>query len=180
VGERGVELTTWPRGAVVDHFDRGRVGMRYLLSSAIAALAMAVTPASALAETENITFPLEAGAFVPCALGGTGEEITTSGTAHLVIQSVAPHQGVTYRVLHDNYQGLRGVGATSRDTYHAVAAETEIVPTSEFNVVTFAQMIQFIGQGPGNNFQIHFIFHVTVNANGEVTASLYELKITCR
>jgi hypothetical protein len=157
--------------------------MKMLLITAIVALTAAVGSTSALAETPttvSFTFPLGAVGFAPCALGGAGEEVTTSGTAHEVVQFVPGHHNVNFRVLHINYQALTGTGATSGDTYHAVAAETEIVPTDEFNVVTIAETIQFIGTGPDNNFQMHFVEHFTINASGEVTVSRYELRIECR
>jgi hypothetical protein len=63
---------------------------RYRLPVVVALLllTMAVpTAASAQADTTvtNIRFPLSASAFVPCALGGQGEEVLVSGTAHMVV-----------------------------------------------------------------------------------------------
>jgi hypothetical protein len=155
--------------------------MRNLLVAAIGALTAAVGSASAMAEaptTVSFKFRIGVPAFVPCALGGAGEEVETSGTAHMVIHLA--HDGITYGVTHANYQGLSGTGLTSGDKYRAVSAETDVTPTAKFNVVTITEVIQFIGQGPNNNFRIYFLFHFTVNANGEGTASLNRFRVECQ
>lgn len=153
--------------------------MKNLLLAAIAAVATVMGSASALAQTPMTTstrFPLGASTFVPCA----GEQVETSGTAHEVIQLVPLGDGFTVRMLHSNYQGLSGMGLTSGDRYQAVSAATEITPIAKATVYTLVLTVQFLGQGPDNNFEEHFLFHFTVNANGEVTASLNELRVECR
>lgn len=39
---------------------------------------------------------------------------------------------------------------------------------------------RMVGQGPGNNYEVHENSHVTVNANGDFTASHDNLSITCK
>lgn len=39
---------------------------------------------------------------------------------------------------------------------------------------------RMIGQGPGNNFAIHQNIHITVNADGEITAQVDNHRVTCR
>jgi hypothetical protein len=39
---------------------------------------------------------------------------------------------------------------------------------------------RIIGQGPGNNYLVHEVFHVTINANGEVTAYVDNFSIECK
>jgi len=158
---------------------------RYRLPVVVALLLLAVpTAASAQAETvvTNTSFPLSASAFVPCALGGQGEEVLVSGTAHIVVVTTTDAQGQPHVIATGNYQGLQGTGLTSGDRYIGVAAENQI---SNFEplapwVVTMTQTVQFIGQGPDNNFMVKFLHHLTVDATGTVTVSKAELQIECR
>ena len=160
---------------------------RYRLPVVVALLllTMAVpTSASAQADTTvtNIRFPLSASAFVPCALGGQGEEVLVSGTAHIVVVTTIDAQGQPHVVVTANYDGLQGVGLTSGDRYVGVAAENQISnfePVAPW-VVTMTQTVQFVGQGPDNNFMVKFLFHLTVDATGKVTVSKAELQIECR
>jgi len=46
---------------------------------------------------------------------------------------------------------------------------------------TFTSVNNFriIGQGPGNNSVVHENTHITINANGTITASVDNFKATC-
>jgi hypothetical protein len=37
-----------------------------------------------------------------------------------------------------------------------------------------------IGQGPGNNYSVHENFHITFNANGDVTAVQDNFNVDCK
>ena len=158
---------------------------RYRLPVVVALLLLAVpTAASAQAETvvTNTSFPLSASAFVPCALGGQGEEVLVSGTAYIVVVTTTDAQGQPHVIATANYQGLQGTGLTSGDRYVGVAAGNQIFnfePLAPW-VVTMTQTVQFIGQGPDNNFMVKFLHHLTVDATGTVTVSKAELQIECR
>ncbi len=45
---------------------------------------------------------------------------------------------------------------------------------------TFVNRFDFIGQGSAPNFTTHETFHVTVNANGTITASFDKLSDSCK
>jgi len=38
----------------------------------------------------------------------------------------------------------------------------------------------FIGPGTGNNFLVHTVIHLTVNANGEITADIASDRFDCK
>ncbi|MGH7428908.1 MAG: hypothetical protein ACREJ4_11230, partial [Candidatus Methylomirabilaceae bacterium] len=74
------------------------------------------------------------------------------------------------------------VGQSSGNKYRRVGAtvgHTNASGSLPFNE-TFTNTFNFIGQGPGNNFIVQAVFHVTVNANGVVTVSRDKLTIECR
>jgi hypothetical protein len=39
---------------------------------------------------------------------------------------------------------------------------------------------RLIGQGKGNNYLVHSIFHFTINAKGEVTAFVDQVSVECK
>jgi len=128
-------------------------------------------PAPAQANgARNTIVPVHFTVFNPCA----GEAVELSGDAYLMAQVTTDAGGGTHVLTHFNYQGLIGRGLASGKKYRLSDADQSVSntlgpPPFELTVViTF----KLIGQGPGNNFLIHFTGHVTVNANGEVTADV--------
>ena len=119
---------------------------------------------------QNTIVPVHFTVFNPCA----GEAVDLSGAAYLMAQVTTDTNGGTHVVTHFNYQGLSGTGLTSGKKYRLSDADQSVFntlgpPPLEFTVVS---TFELIGQGPGNNFLIHFTGHVTVNAKGEVTADV--------
>ena len=45
---------------------------------------------------------------------------------------------------------------------------------------TFINNFRIIGQGPGNNFLVHENFHLTINANGDVTTVHDNFSVDCK
>jgi hypothetical protein len=84
----------------------------------------------------------------------------------------------------DNPQGLRGIGQVTGDKYQATGETQTMINDRTFVNGVFTESyinnFKIIGQGPGNNFLIHENFHVTVNANGTVTALLDHLTADCK
>ena len=163
-------LTTWAK----------RVGLSALATGLLTAVA---TPASAATATV-LRFEISAGATVPCALGGAGEEVLVEGTVTMVVQQQTDAAGGTHFVLHANYDSLVGVGLTSGTVYHAVATEGAtshdiepfVGPPYSF---TDTLHVRFVGPGPDNDFVVAETVHVTVNAEGVVTAEHQDLRIDC-
>ncbi len=78
---------------------------------------------------------------------------------------------------------MRGIGLTTGDKYQGTG-----VTQDHFNVgadglpvtFTFVNNFRIIGQGPGNNYLVHQTFHVTINAHGEVTAEVDNIRVECK
>ena len=135
------------------------------------------TGAQATAITENLQFPIAFDVFVPCANGGAGEIVSVSGTLHEVFHITFDAAGAVHLKIHDQPQGISGFGQTTGMKYQATGVTQQQLSTNPF---TFVNNFRIIGQGPGNNFLIHQVFHVTVNANGEVTAFVDHASAECR
>ncbi|MEP6689305.1 MAG: hypothetical protein ABJC36_13225 [Gemmatimonadales bacterium] len=136
---------------------------------------------SAQSTTENIQNLIEVTKFVPCANGGLGEDVTLSGSFHTMSHVTLDGSGGAHVKVVHNPQGISGTGLTTGTKYLGVGGS----PTDGFNVKvgeenTSVINMRIIGQGPGNNLQIHSDFHFTVLANGVVTSFHDNVRITCK
>jgi hypothetical protein len=106
----------------------------------------------------------------------TGEQVELSGTIHLVSQQQSDGSVVG----HFNYQNVSGVGLTSGTTYRASTVDTVRLAAPFPSDITSVGSFHLIGQGENDNLLVNALFHITVNANGEVTASIDDTSIRCR
>ena len=146
----------------------------------IASLGVAQASAKATTFTDNVKIPTEIFVFVPCAAGGAGEFVTLSGSLHILFVTTIDSKGGFHSKFHFQPQGITGTGLTTGAKYQATG-----VTQGSFNgkvgfTQTFVNNFRIIGKGPGNNFMIHENFHITVNANGEVTAFVDNFSVKCK
>ncbi len=140
------------------------------------------SPLPALTDTYNLTVPTNIYVSIPCALGGQGEDVYLSGDLHVVLHFTLDASGSGYHVdEHYQPQGITGVGMTSGVKYQA----TGVTRSSEnFRALpysyTFVNNFRLIGAGPGNNYLLHETFHLTINANGELTAVADNYGVDCK
>lgn len=132
--------------------------------------------------TTNDFVPLTLFVFVPCANGGSGEIVSASGTLHIENHITINGNRATIKE-HFQPQGVGGVGLITGDSYRATGETQQIQTVSANNgsfEFTFVNNFKIIGQGPGNNFLVHENFHVTVNANGDVTTTVDNISTECQ
>jgi hypothetical protein len=154
--------------------------MMMLASVGLLLVALA-TPAQAAVEV-NTSFDTFLVVFVPCANGGAGEIVDLQGPLHVLISFTINGNKVSGDS-HFQPQGISGVGESTGDTYHATGVTQDHFDGSfnngQFNE-TFINNFRIIGQGPGNNFLIHENFHVTINANGDLTSFHDNFSVDCK
>jgi hypothetical protein len=154
-----------------------------VLSGLVAVLSFAVASSSsgapATSFTVNSFFPIDLTVFVPCANGGLGEDVELSGTLHDLIH-VTVNDNIVHVKTHDQPQSVSGTGLVTGDTYQGTGVTQDEFTASFGQEETFINNFRIIGQGNGNNFLVHENFHVTVNANGTVTASHDNFSIDCK
>ena len=85
-------------------------------SPAEAATPFAV-PQQAATYTYSTKFPLDMYVYVPCALGGQGEDVLLSGNLHDLFHLTFDANGGFQGTFSDNPQGISGVGSTSGIKY---------------------------------------------------------------
>ncbi len=140
--------------------------------------------AQAITDTTNLSIPFDLTLFIPCANDGAGELVQLSGPLHALFHNtISPNGRITFK-FHFQPQGIRGMGQTTGDRYQATG---ETQGTTTFDGVSgfpfetsFVNNFKIIGQGPGNNFLVHENFHVTINANGELTVLVDNFSIACK
>lgn len=141
-----------------------------------------LTRSAADVTTANAFFPVEIETFVPCANGGAGEIVVLSGNLHDLFHITI--NGNSFKVkTHIQPQGIRGVGVDTGDRYRGTGVTQETFGGSLVNgqaSSTFVNNFRIVGSGPGNNFLIHELVHVTFNAHGELTATADHLSTTCK
>ena len=151
-----------------------------LLALVVPALTIGTTSIARADVTENVKVPVEIPVYIPCADGGAGEVVTLSGDLHTVLRYTESARGGIHAASHFQPQGISGVGETTGDKYQATG-----VTQDEFNATvgveeTFVNNFRIIGQGSGNNYLVHSVFHITFNANGSITAFVDRLSVDCR
>ena len=163
---------------------RKRLEFRSSLLVAVLLLVTLLSPTPALAAAETFTvsqsFPIEVLVFVPCANGGAGEEVLLTGNLHDVFHVTFTSSGSFRLSFSDNPQGVSGFGFSTGDKYQGTGITRDNFGGRVGFEETFVNNFRIIGQGPGNNFLVHENFHITVNANGTVTAIHDNFSVECK
>ena len=131
--------------------------------------------------TMSTVVPLDMAVFVPCAVGGAGEVVLLSGNLHLLTHFTEDGSGGFHLVDDANPQGLSGTGLTSGDKYQGTGGTRFQLNSGPLPLTqTFVNNFRIIGEGGGNDLLVHHNMHLTVNANGEVTAVVDNFSVECK
>jgi hypothetical protein len=157
---------------------------RYGVGSVVALLlSAALAPATAVSATATTEVVREIVPFVfndvnPC----NGEAVSITGELTLITRTTVDSNGTLHVAFTLVPSQVRGVGESGTG-YKAVGGQRE-----QFNVSldeapvtdTFTDIFNLISEGGTDNFSARTTFHITVNANGEVTASVLNIVEECR
>jgi hypothetical protein len=136
--------------------------------------------ASAVTTSARIPLPQPFQRLVPCAAEGSGELVDLSGTLHVLFHTTLDGSGGFHSKFHFQPQGVTGLGLTTGDVYQGTGVNQGQINGTVGEESTFVDNFRLIGHGPGNNFLLHETVHVTVNANGVVTALVSNFSVECR
>ncbi|OLC57695.1 MAG: hypothetical protein AUH85_02690 [Chloroflexi bacterium 13_1_40CM_4_68_4] len=154
-----------------------------LLTTAILALIAFLAPASAWAAVEmNASVPTSLTVFVPCANSGAGEPVMLSGDLHILFAFEVDSSGGLHGKIHFQPQSVSGTGVVTGAKYQGTGVEQDefTAASSGTSETTYINNFRIIGQGPGNNFLVHETLHLTLKANGDVTAFVDNFSIDCK
>jgi hypothetical protein len=144
-----------------------------VLAGIVAMTALAGAPVAQSVVIDNESIPLTGfTAFIPCADNGAGELVLLDGDLHVLISFTINGNNISGKD-HFQPQSLSGFGTVTGDKYQGTGVTQDEFKGSLQNgqfQQSFVNNFRMIGQGPGNNFTVHENFHITINANGDVTA----------
>ena len=148
----------------------------------LVAVLLGHTSVSAAAETFTVrqTIPIDFEVFIPCANGGEGEFVQLTGNLNDVFHVTLDGQGGFHISGHSNPQGVIGLGLTTGDKYQGTGVGRFNFNGRLGSEFTAVDNFKIIGPGPGNNFLVHDNLHVTVNANGTLTAEHDNFSVECK
>ena len=133
------------------------------------------------AVTVNVIEPFSLDVFVPCANNGAGELVRLEGQLHVLVTFTINGKNVSGKQ-HFQPQGVVGTGLTTGDKYQATGVTQSqfkgSLQNGQYNE-TFVNNFRIIGQGPGNNYQVHENTHLSINANGDVSADHSNFEVDC-
>ncbi len=116
----------------------------------------------------------------PC----TGERVTiTTGTLQVLVQVTDDAAGGVHVVVDGNAQGVVATGETTGDTYRLAGdfwTEENVAGDGVPLVVEVVEVHDVLSQGAGDNVIVRLVSHLTVNADGTVTASVDSVSAECR
>lgn len=115
-------------------------------------------------------------------LSGCTEPIAFTGSLHLVTTETRSASGNLHVMTHAQPQGVSGTGLITGATYQGTGVTQQSLSINAPLPYTesFINNFRLIGQGPDNNRLVHENFHVTVNANGEVTTVHDNFMVDCK
>ncbi len=137
------------------------------------------TRAAAISDTQSFNFPISLAFYVPCANGGAGEVVYLSGNLHELFHLTVNNNTYTLKTQF-NPQGVSGYGTTTGAKYQGTGVSSNRFNFNAGEELTYINNFRIIGQGPGNNFLVHENTHITVNANGELTAFVDNYSVECK
>ena len=160
------------------------LGRRLISAGVAAALALVglALPAPTYAEVVvNTRTPLLLAispSFTPCV----SETVLLTGDIHTLVTSETDENGGVHFQFHNQPIGLSGEGSVTGDQY-LFAGLTQRHTSDHTDLpfeTTFVNNFRIIRQGSGDNLMVHATLHVTMNANGDVTADVSNTSLECR
>jgi len=150
-----------------------------LLALLFTAFAGADSPARAQASTTttNETVAFTSSLFNQC----NGDQVTFSGSMHVVNTLTTDASGGTHLKTHINYQNVTGTGSPSGLSYNVRTVTNEVTNDADGaqSNATVISIVKLIAQGPTQDYFLRNVIHVTVNANGQTTSTVQEVSIEC-
>jgi hypothetical protein len=109
------------------------------------------------------------------------ETVDLSGVYHVVVASTTSASDNTTDRFHINAKGT-GVGETSGATYQWNDAinQTQNIRDGAGIVISAPQTTALVGQGGVSDIHFRARFHVTVNANGDLTVVIDQFDAICK
>jgi hypothetical protein len=152
------------------------------LAAGLLTLALLAKPTQAQAQSDTLNerVPLALTVNNPC----TGEEVFIEGTDHLVFHRTVDANGGFHVKVHSNFEGQGVSPSGAKYVLHTSANNRFYFRAESAENDTFTDTFKIIRQGSAtpeaDDFELKLTFHVTINANGEVTAIVDKYEAECK
>ena len=149
-----------------------------LFALMFAAFAGAPAFGQATTTTTNEDIPFTSSRLNPC----NGDQVTFSGTLHVVHTMTTDAGGGTHLKTHLNYQDVTGTGLPSGINYRVGTVLNDVVNDEDGpqSTATVISTVKLIAPGPALNSFMRTVLHVTITATGEATSTVDEVSFECR
>ena len=150
---------------------RDRRRRAYGVVPAVLALGLGVglSPASAGGNGATITREDVTGDTVSC---GAETLTVTSGTFKVVINERVTPSGALHVTVQGSAQGVKAISSSGAQYLVPGGFSNTFNATRGATVSKNVGVLTIVGQGGAPNFHVHDVVHVTINANGDVTADV--------
>ncbi|HEV8586870.1 MAG TPA: hypothetical protein VGT02_18055 [Methylomirabilota bacterium] len=138
------------------------------------ALACLIAPPPVSAASQSFETPVGGTMSNPC----NNEPIAFSGSQRIIVGVTNDGSGGTHLHTHISFQGVSGLGAFG-NTYSIPSAQSFNNNIGNATTFTTIVIIRVISRGLAPNFNGQQDFHMTVNANGTVTATPGLFRFNC-
>ena len=108
-----------------------------------------------------------------------GESITIEGTINILFKQASTPSGNFHVTVHSNIHGQGKGDQGNQYVVNEISNDHFTTNNPQFEN-TFNVPIRVISKGAAPNFLIHALIHVTVNANGDATATISVFDTECR
>jgi hypothetical protein len=149
--------------------------MKKLLVLLITTVALAM-PVAAQASATTQKAPFDADV-IAC----NGDVIHISGTLLAIFTETTTPSGGFVVSFHFQPQGINGVDLTTGTKYAAtgLTRDIQVVSPSGGSTETFVNQFHIQATGGAESYIVSEVFHITVSANGDVTAFVDNFSSTC-
>jgi hypothetical protein len=143
-------------------------------------LMLVLAPVARAEVTTNQTVSYTFNQYISCLNGGAGDEVSLSGTEHIVTSSTVDRNGGVHTTHHVN-RYISGSG-TSGAEYVGVGIPNVIVTNTRGPFpyeTTYVETASIIGKGSADSFLVHVLVHLTIDAKGNTTADVFAFNADC-
>ena len=130
----------------------------------------------------NLNIPTQFHAQNPCAGGRFGEIVVFTGNQHLVFSQTSTANGHLSTMIHWNADDVIGIGQFTGFQYRATGVTQDHVVSNATlpYTETTTNNYHIIGQGQATNMDLKETTHVTINADGSITAWVTDYNFDCK
>ncbi len=157
---------------------RHTLRLRGIVVALAVALVVCFTPRT-LVHAQNgattVSFPFTQTSPNPC----TAESVFFSGTTRITTNTIVDSSGGVRVILLTNVKA-DGIGLPSGITYRGNQSQEDTFnggPGSEF---TSELQLLFVSRGSADNLILSVLVHTTVNANGDTTSTVSNIRLDCK